>query len=145
MNPHKIALFIIGFSFAALSLNSYSDTFYKWKDANNNTHYGSNPPKGVNATTVRTSNRASGPVKKMAPTNNQENNNSTENSSEGSTAYDATKVAKYCGETKKRLNLITSSNQIKQRNKDGSVVMLSEEKRQAQIQQLNDNIKEHCQ
>lgn len=142
MNPIKTTLLILGFAITCNQL--HADTYYKWIDDNGTTHYSSKPPEDREASPVHTTGRASGPVSRMAPKpkTNKDNSDGLE---EGSTAYDAEANEKFCSEAQNRLNLMISSNQVKQKNKDGSVVMLSEEQRQGQIARIKDQISEHCQ
>jgi len=77
------------------------------------------------------------PVEKPAPT-------TEENPGEGTTVYDAEELAQYCKTMKERLDLMIAKNQIKQKNKDGSVVMLTEEQRQKQISDIKKNIADKC-
>ncbi|GAA3941994.1 DUF4124 domain-containing protein [Litoribacillus peritrichatus] len=145
MKTPKIAFFatVIALN-TLLSANAVSDVFYKWVDENGTTHYGSKPSKEHQSDKVRTQGRSSGPVSKMAPKAQASETESASTNSEGTIAYDAEELAKYCTSMKDRLSLMTSSNQIKQRNKDGSVVMLKEEERQAQISEIKQKIADTC-
>ncbi|GLQ30655.1 DUF4124 domain-containing protein [Litoribrevibacter albus] len=137
----KFALIISGLT--ALTSFSVADTFYKWVDENGTTHYGSQPSGKHDSTTIHTSGKASGPNSRMAPSQKSEKQN-PEAAGEGTVAYDAEEMAKYCNDIKKRHDLMVSKNQIKQRNKDGSVVMLTEEQRQQQISDLKKKMAENC-
>jgi hypothetical protein len=126
-----------------LSTQAPAETFYKWVDEQGTTHYGSKPSEEHSSTPVHTSGRPSGPASRMAPSAKSENSEETD-SGEGSVAYDAEEMAKYCKSIKERLDLMIAKNQIKQRNKDGSVVMLTEEQRQKQISDLKKRMTENC-
>ena len=142
MNPIKTTLLILGFAITCNQL--HADTYYKWIDDNGTTHYSSKPPKDRESSPVHTNSRASGPVSRMAPKEKQAAN-SSEQTEDGSTLYDAKANEEFCASAKDRLNLIISSNQVKQKSKDGNVVMLSEDQRQAEITRVQEQILEHCQ
>lgn len=142
MNLIKTSLLILGL---AISCNQLSaNTYYKWVDDNGTTHYSNKPPKDRESSPVHTTSRASGPASRMAP-KVQSNNDATKTSEEGSTLYDAKASEEFCTNAKERLSLVISSNQIKQKSKDGSVVMLSEEQRQSEITRIREQLAEHCQ
>jgi hypothetical protein len=127
-----------------LSAPSSGETFYKWVDEEGVTHYGNKPSKQHNSSPVLTSGRASGPASKMAPNKPAAKKDQPSNPNEGSVIYDAEELKQYCQNIQKRLTMMTSRNQIKQKNKDGSVVMLTEEQRQQQIADMKAQITDKC-
>ena len=129
---------------SVFSTGLFADKFYKWVDENGTTHYGSKPSPNHKSNEVRTTGRASGPASQMAPKNEPSKQENTISSTEGTVAYDAEELKTYCNSLKDRLNLMISSNQIKQRNTDGSVVMLKEEERQSQISDIKSKLADTC-
>jgi len=141
--PKTLQLAVLISCLAGFSQSATSETFYKWVDENGTTHYGNKPSHSHQSTTVHTSGRPSGPAAKMAP-GEKPKPQAEQNTGEGTTVYDAEELAEYCKTIKGRLDLMIAKNQIKQKNKDGSVVMLTEEQRQKQISDLKKNIADKC-
>lgn len=141
--PKTLQLAVLIGCLTAFSQSAISETFYKWVDENGTTHYGNKPSQTHQSTTVHTSGRPSGPASKMAPVEKPAPK-TEQNPGEGTTVYDAEELAQYCKTMKERLDLMIAKNQIKQKNKDGSVVMLTEEQRQKQISDIKKNIADKC-
>lgn len=143
IKPFSLALLFT--CLTSLPCVAIADTYYKWVDENGTTHYGNQPSKEYASTPVHTSGQHSGPTSSMAPTKKSEQSSSEETSNDGSEIYDAEELANYCKGIKERLDLMIAKNQIKQKNKDGSVVMLTEEQRQQQISDLKTKLADKCQ
>lgn len=143
ITPFSLALVFTCLS--TLTSVAVSETYYKWVDENGTTHYGNQPSGQYSSTPIHTSGKHSGPKSSMAPAANAEKPSEDSSSNEGSVVYDAEELAKYCAAIKKRHDLMIAKNQIKQKNKDGTVVMLTEEQRQQQISDLKAKLADKCQ
>jgi len=130
---------------SAFSSAAISGTYYKWTDENGTTHYGNKPSDRHTSQPVQTSGGHSGKKSTMAPSQKTEAPSESPSQNEGSVVYDADELANYCKAIKKRLDLMTAKSRIKQKNKDGSVVMLTEEQRQQQISELKAKHADKCQ
>lgn len=126
-----------------------ADTFYKWKNAEGVWNYGEHPPQGVEAIAVNTTSGRDNP---SAAENPEDSDESGDTESTGEMEYFVTETAKVSKEEKDRLckaakaNLETleSAAVIRKRDADGSVIEITDEERQTEIDNAKQTIKDFC-
>ncbi|WP_165773512.1 DUF4124 domain-containing protein [Zooshikella ganghwensis] len=131
---------------------SHADTFYKWVDDQGVTHYGTRPPEGASAESVKT--HAQKPAnqdqatKELEETKVEQTLETKEKEEEARFQKDLAaakqerkKLCKEARENRLQLNL---KSRVKMKMEDGSVKMLSEEERQEQLQRAKEAIDEYC-
>ncbi|WP_027708577.1 DUF4124 domain-containing protein [Zooshikella ganghwensis] len=131
---------------------SHADTFYKWVDDLGVTHYGTRPPEGANAESVKT--HAQKPTnqdqatKELEETKVEQTLETKEKEEEARFQKDLAAAKqerkKQCEEARQNKVQLTLKSRVKMKMEDGSIKMLSEEERQAQIKQADEAIKEFC-
>lgn len=143
-------MILTGSLLLALSATAMAGQVYKWVDAQGNTHFGSLPPEGQQATPINTNvaqpkppAAAAQPVTKAAEGGEQE---AIDNKVKADVAKQEAERQKYCETV--RTNLAQLQNNPRLRvpveGKD-EMRRITEEERQAQIAETEKAIAENCQ
>ena len=146
------------------ALYANADT-YRWTDANGVVNYSERKPKGIPAEMIttlsepkaRSRSASAEPVAAVntvaTPVTNQQDQLSDEQKemlrglerAEAERQVEMAKIrADNCERSKKVLDGLTVRNQVRMRNKDGTVTIMREEDRQEKIAQAQRNIAENC-
>jgi len=136
----------------ALSATSAADTFYKWKNESGVWSYGEHPPQGVEAIAVNTTSGADSPPDTGGPEQAADSEEAAGNQSDGTPEYFVTQADTVSKEEKERLckaaraNLETleSSAVIRKRDANGEISLITDEERQAEIENARQTIKDFC-
>lgn len=128
-----------------------SEEIYKWVDEDGVTHYSARPPEGIEYQRVTTeADRAVARTDSTVATDSdeQEERRATGNLPElaeiAAEEPDPELVAERCEQARNNLNWLTQRTRISVEGEDGEMRRLSEEERQAQIQENQAFIDEWC-
>ena len=131
-------------TFGIISSSSFAEDFYKWKDADGVTHYGSSPPLGVNAKKVRTY----GSSKNIAEDEDvSARKKLSATSGDESVALDPetkAKMDKNCNIEKQRLSTLKSGRPIRMTKADGTQGLLTQAELSSEIAKSENAITALC-
>ena len=141
-----ILISILSILFTPISLQA--GEYYRWVDADGVVHYGSTPPKGVDAELIKTYGGGSGANK--APESKNAGNNNVATSADSTTSQVALTPAqleaknKRCTEERERLAALSKPGRLRMNMPDGSVKYLSEEEIAREVETTRKVIQDSC-
>ncbi|MGM0594455.1 MAG: DUF4124 domain-containing protein [Pseudomonadota bacterium] len=109
---------------------------YKWKDAEGNTHYSQSPPEEGEAEEMRVKDKPA----QQPEQEEQEEDGPPESAMRDAEAEEVRR--RNCEIARQNLNVYQTSERIQQA--DGSILTLSDEMREAKIQEAEEKIEEFC-
>lgn len=138
--------------FAALLLSSMANaeaaTIYKWVDAQGRTHFGSQPPAGLESQRLTTTSRPA--VTGTSPLSGQPSESADSPSQKEidakikrQVAIEQAELQAYCTDMRTRLSQLKNNPRLLA-EVDGQMVRLSEEERQGRILEAESKISEFC-
>jgi len=138
-------------SLSILSLSNVGAEMYKWVDEEGNTHYTQQqPPAGVESEKLKPppdfdSSEAEKTLKKQQEYLDKEREKRQQNAIAQQRKDDEkARLEKNCELSRARLKSLTDRPKVSEIQKDGSRVMMPEEKRQEEIAKSKEAIKEYC-
>lgn len=131
----------------ALAAPAMAGSIYKWVDAQGVTHFGTKPPQGVQAERINPIiSQPSTPPQRSQPVQDegdQEKQKEVETDVKAKIAADQEALESYCLQV--RTNLVQLQNNPRVRiEEEGELRRLSEEERQAKIEEAQKAISENC-
>lgn len=159
---HSMLKQALAATFAAMLLvPSVQAAIYKWVDEQGNVHYGERP-----ATEATSKQRMDIRLREPTPAATEDTSASSEKTKAGQTekqteaGAEADKQAEpkqpekpkmsrkekrgRCADARKRLNVLTTKNQVRERDKKGNLRYMGEEERQQRIKSARKNVKKYC-
>jgi hypothetical protein len=128
-----------------LSAAADAETYYKWVDDNNVTHYTTHPPKGRGSVEIQASGGHSEPPPPSYTRSVQdEAPESSQSSDPNLAAVKPTKDPAVCERARANLKTLQEHARIRQKDAYGEVKVLSEEEKAAEIKRASDAVKTHC-
>ncbi len=139
---HKNTLISLSlFAAVTLAAAGYTDTYYKWVDDQNITHYGKRPPADRESTEVHTSGLRSAPAPAPSTSAKEEAGKPGNiKTAEGKLIKDP----EVCKRARTNLKTLQESALIRQKDEYGDVRVLSEEEKASEINRAKDAIKLNC-
>lgn len=143
-------LILTGSLLLALSTTVMAGQVYKWVDAQGNTHFGSQPPEGQQATSINTNVAtpktpapAAKPAAAVAETDEQK---AIDSKVKADVAKQEAERKKYCETVRTNLSQLQNNPRIRvQEEGKDEVRRLTEEERQGRISEAEKAIAENCQ
>ena len=143
-------LILTGSLLLALSTTAMAGQVYKWVDAQGNTHFGSQPPEGQQATSINTNVAtpktpapAAKPAAAVAETDEQK---AIDSKVKADVAKQEAERKKYCETVRTNLSQLQNNPRIRvQEEGKDEVRRLTEEERQERISETKKAIAENCQ
>ena len=132
-------LFIIG--------NSYAAGIQKWVDEKGNIHYGDRPPVKAKTQTINVTHPPTNPGKPLPRlSNGNKDKEESTNETQQNTQKPRTnkKNQELCEKYKANYNIISTSDVIRAKEKDGSERFLSDKEVDERRKKLEQNIKLYC-
>ena len=124
-----------------LILTGYADTYYKWVDDENVTHYSKHPPADRESTKIQTSgSRSAHPPTAVSRPATQDSQSSTQQVAAGTPI----KNPEICKRARANLKTMQESARIRQKDEYGEVRLLSEEEKASEVNRAKVAIKENC-
>jgi len=118
-------------------ISAKNEEYFRWKDANGTTHYGSTPPQGVSVTKVTTKSRAQVPAKEQT---------SSVSAYEDTISKATQERTKTCEKEHKRLKTLqTPDSNIRLTDANGNKRLLTAEEIAKETQASKDFIAQACQ
>lgn len=124
-----------------LSLPALADTYYKWVDDENVTHYEKHPPKDRESTKVTTSGSRS------APPPAAKSSKSADDLASNSSVIGQGKPVKdksICEKARNNLKAMKAHARVHQRDEYGEQRLLSEQEKEAEMNRARAAIKQNC-
>ncbi len=116
-----------------------AETYYKWVDDDNVTHYSKQPPKGRDFTKIQTSTGHSAPV--AAKDANQVSNDKT---AQTTAAAGPVKDKVICKQAQANLKTMQEHARIRQKDQYGEERLLTDEEKAEEIRRAREAIKTNC-
>lgn len=125
---------------------------YKWVDENGVTQYTQTPPVKSDFSQVKPPpkpavdpKKAQSDLNKRLEAFQKRRDDTTKNKTEADKkAKENADKAEKCKKARKNLTYLQTHSRIRNKDKDGNVTLLAEEKRQEKIKQANDAIRDYC-
>ena len=124
---HRIGLACLVLALLASSGSLFAENYYRWQDDKGVTHYGSTPPKGVDAVLVKTYGTS-------RPSIEQPNSNTSEPAADPERQRRLTEQQnRRCDEERQRLATLQQSTRVRMENADGNARYLTQEEIDSEI------------
>jgi len=142
--------------FAALSVFSSltSAGIYKWVDEQGNVHYSQQPPANTSAQKMKVQHHAPRDVSSYKkPTlkkpgasadNSEKNAATTEPEKKPETRAEKKRRLAACEQARRNLKYMSEVGRIREKDKDGNTVYLSQKQKEAKMKQARELISKHC-
>lgn len=132
----------------ALAAPAMAGSIYKWVDAQGTTHFGAQPPRGVQAERINPIvPQPSGPSETTAAAPKDADNDKQkqiEAEVKAKVTADQEQVEKYCLQLRTNLAQLLHNPRISVEEEGGELRRISEEERQSKIAEAQKGISEHC-
>lgn len=144
-------LILTGSLLLALSTTAMAGQVYKWVDAQGNTHFGSQPPEGQQATSINTNvatpkTPAPAAVKPAAAAADTDEQKAIDSKVKEDVAKQEAERKQYCETVRTNLAQLQNNPRIRvQEEGKDEVRRLTEEERQERISEAEKGIAENCQ
>jgi hypothetical protein len=128
---------------------------YKWIDEEGAVHYGAQPPLGAETTRMKVSSGGGSHVNGAA--DSEEATSDGEDDAAQSPAdgdqqsaaaeppeTDPEQAAKICADARRNLQIMETHGRVRERDGEGNVVVLTDEQKQARINEANELVEAYC-
>ena len=137
-------MMITGSLLLALSTSALASQVYKWVDDKGVTHFGAQPPQGLEATTINTATpppRPS-PVEPTPTVDTQQQ--AIDKKVKAQVAEQDAERKKYCENARTNLAQLENNPRVRIQGDDGELRRIGEDERQERITELKKSITENC-
>lgn len=143
---HPVLLTALLLALLLTASQSVQAGLYKWVDDAGKTHYSQIPPAGRTTQEINPANSAANPEPETDTPDPNDVNMTAERSAKQSETPTPQLLAESCDALRRHITLLETNNRVRIRNDStGKLTVLSEEEKQARINQYKDQLKTSCQ